>query len=417
MNKMVVPQIIKVDKATDYVGLKIRDGQVKVYVPAFFRIEKDKEQLQKDLLYFVKSISIAKTLECEKVKSSNDKNLEEVCPVESYLWLIQDFLQNGVFYNREKQYVKDGKGRIDWKRTLRNVPIMSDGNIIYDKVVCSRMAPTNDLISQIYKICVFQSQCYVGWLFGYKLHLDVQQVCSVKEMIYEVTRQIKLTYDDLKKTRFIHMLNVLKGIAGENALSSYCVYGVENYYYAYEVMIDKVFKGVPAWERANYNPVGYWKILNNAPVQSSNLRPDTIHIRDKELFIIDAKMYQYGATTNITDLPTTTSMQKQITYGDYVKSISKGKYNIRNAFVLPYDKTLREFVENENMIKFNDSNLAYLGEAYVSWRDRKNEDYDYIYTFLIDFNHLLNSYASADDNDIDVLCYEINKRIGLKNNE
>ena len=415
MKTMEIPRIIKVDNANSFVGIKIMDGEATLFVPAAFRVENNTKVLRKELLLFLKSISIAKSYERYKISDSKESYKENVWPIESFLWLIQDYLQNGVFYNREKQYVSDGKGKIDWKRTLHNVPIMSEGNVIYDKLICSRMTPTNDLISQVYKICVYQSQINIGWLFGYDFTIDVQQIRSINEMIYAVTKEMKQTYDDVKKIRFIHMLNVLRNISGENALSTYSTYGIENYYYVFEAMVDKIFKGIPSYEKKKYNPVGFWKINGQNEVESSNLRPDTIHKRNNEIFIIDAKMYQYGITKEIGDLPTTTSMQKQITYGDYVKKVSEEGVQIRNAFVLPYDKTSDKFMHDDNIVKFNDNNLAYIGEAYVSWRNEEVvEEFDYVYTFLIDFNYLLNSYLGCDNTNIDILCDEINSRIEAK---
>ncbi len=48
------------------------------------------------------------------------------------------------------------------KRTLKQMPIYSDGNIIYDKLVTSKMMASNDLIAQIYKLCLKQSVDKIG---------------------------------------------------------------------------------------------------------------------------------------------------------------------------------------------------------------------------------------------------------------
>lgn len=415
MKKIIIPQIEKVEKANDFIGIKIVNGKIYVYVPAFFHEDENEKILRRDILLFLKSISIAKSVEYTPIQTTKDRKEKSIWPIESFLWLIQDYLQNDVFYNREKKYFNDGKGKFDWKKTLKNDPIMSDGNIIYDKIVSSRISPVNGLISQIYKICIFQSQVKIGWLFGYNLSLDVQQICSVKEMIYHVTNEMRQTYDDVKKLRYSHMLKVLKNVDGENALSRNCTYGIENYYYVFEVMVDCLFKGIPPFKRREYNPMGYWLLEEGEPFVSSNLRLDTLHKRGDELFIIDAKMYQYGVTKDLSDLPATSSMQKQITYGDYVKKISPKGTKIRNAFILPYDKTLQKFRDDANIVKLNNHNLAYIGQAYVSWRNEKEiEDYDYIFTFLVDFNYLLNWYKKEDTTSIDALCEEITKRLELK---
>ena len=69
---------------------------------------------------------------------------------------------------------------------------------------------------------------------------------------------------------------------------------------------------------------------------ASSLRPDTILKRDGATYILDAKMYQYGVTKDVRDLPETQSIQKQITYGDHVFNTLDKSDNpkVRNVFVL-----------------------------------------------------------------------------------
>ena len=49
----------------------------------------------------------------------------------------------------------------------------------------------------------------------------------------------------------------------------------------------------------------------------------------------------------LNDLPETQSIQKQITYGDYVfNTLDKSDNSkVRNAFILPYNKKLEDFFE------------------------------------------------------------------------
>lgn len=117
-------------------------------------------------------------------------------------------------------------------------------------------------------------------------------------------------------------------------------------------------------------------------------------------YIIDAKMYQYGFTRNTRDLPETSSMQKQITYGDFIKNFVDSLTKIRNVFILPYNKMLPTFhldINSEKKRVLKDD-IIYIGEASVNCRDNyRVEDYDRIFTFLIDFNYLLRSYRKRED--------------------
>lgn len=331
MNKE--PKINPVTKSNDFVGIRIEDGEINIYVPQVFRKESN---YKRDLLLFLKSISLAKTLEKEKLdKGSN--NLNSVWPINSYLWIIKDYLENGFYYNREKVYSNSYSGKIEWKKTMKQIPIYSDGNIIYDKLVTSKMAASNDLIAQIYKLCLKQSIEKIGWVYNYNLKVDVQQIVSTSEMVATVRKEISNTFDDIKRMRFNHMLKILKTTEGNKTVSNEYTYGIENYYYVFETMVDKLFDGIKESEKKKYNPNGYWQLNNQKPGLASSLRPDTILKRDGATYILDAKMYQYGVTQDVRDLPETQSIQKQITYGDYAYHNLNEK-KVRNAFILPYNK-------------------------------------------------------------------------------
>ena len=389
MNKDV--EIVPVDKSNDFVGIRIKEGKVEVCIPRVFREDED---WKKDIRLFLKSIEIAKTQNKVNIKKGSNET-ENIWPIDSYLWLINDYLENGLYYNREKKISRSNSGKIEWKKTLQQVPIYSEGNIIYDQLITSRMVPANDMITHIYKICLRQSIDKFGWLFNYNFQIQIEQIVSIKEMIMRVRKELNETFDDIKRIRFNHMLKILTTTEGDNMLSSHYTYGITNYYY----------------EKKNYDPNGYWQLNGQNRFLASRLRPDTILKRNDKTYILDAKMYQYGATHDRSKLPETQSLQKQITYGDFVSNNLQDK-NIRNAFILPYNKCLESFINDPNAMKYNDSNLVYFGYAYVDWRnDEDFQDYDNIYAFGIDFNYLLNNYNKPDYEIIDQFCGVIEENI------
>lgn len=118
----------------------------------------------------------------------------------------------------------------------------------------------------------------------------------------------------------------------------------------------------------------------------------------------------------LNDLPETQSIQKQITYGDYVfNTLDKSDNSkVRNAFILPYNKKLENFLNDPNTLKYNDGNLAYFGQAYTDWRNAEDpKDYEKVYAFGIDFNCLLKNYNKSDYVIIDTLCKKIENLIDI----
>lgn len=61
MNKE--PIIKKVDKSNEFVGMRIEDGEINIYVPQVFRKETN---YKRDLLLFLKSISLIGNPDKEK---------------------------------------------------------------------------------------------------------------------------------------------------------------------------------------------------------------------------------------------------------------------------------------------------------------------------------------------------------------
>lgn len=390
----------QVKQSNEFIGIKIVDNKINIFVPQVFRY--DKELFHKDILLFLKSISLAETVTKEYLNKGK-VTLKNVWPFESYLWIIKDYIENGFYYNREKVYSNKG-GKIDWKRTIKNTPIYSNGNLIYDKFVTSKMSASNDIIAQIYRLCLKQSIDKIGWLFNINFKFDIQQLISKKEMIHKIKQSINSTFDDIKRLRFSHMLNILTETEGESIISKSYIYGIENYYYVYEKMIDMYFDGIKN-DKKKYNPNGYWQLNNQSKQLASSLRPDTIVKKNEITYIIDAKMYQFGATHDIKDLPETQSIQKQITYGDYVMNVLH-EAEIRNAFILPYNKELEVFKRDSNIYYFNDRELGYIGYAYADWREKSQQsfEHDKIHAFVIDFNHLLHNYKKDNGEGIDLLC-------------
>ena len=64
-------------------------------------------------------------------------------------------------------------------------------------------------------------------------------------------------------------------------------------------------------------------------------------LHNNNIYILDAKYYKYGATKNPFDLPESASINKQITYGEYIDAQADLKNPdsvIYNAFLMPFDK-------------------------------------------------------------------------------
>lgn len=384
----------KVDDS--FIGIKIKNDRVDFYYPETYNISKmeDISSFREDVLAILRTINIAKTLTNDKSKIETNLSDNNSFALLSYLWIINDYLANGIYINREKVFKNNQRGRINWKRTLKNQPIISNGNVIYNNIVVEVRNDMDNLMVDIHKYCVKKSIDFIGWLFNLNSsRIDVKPFNESIKKVYIIAlrQEIDKTFDDYKKIRLNHMLKVIQGLDG-NSNDNEFVYGVDSYYYIFERMVDSIFGNQK--DLSDFNPKANWYLVedNFKEHPSSELRPDSILIKDEIAYILDSKYYRYGFTKEYDDLPETTSIQKQITYGDYLKRNNKANVKeIRNAFILPYNMYKNKFNTNEL--------IHYIGFSKAEWKDNKVEKHESIYSFLVDTKHIITHWNKNHHED------------------
>ncbi len=389
-----------------YVGLKISNNKIHFYYPESYSLSgiDDMKKYRNDVYSLLKTVALAKKLDSyQNNNSSSFEDEGELCLM-SYMWIINDYLLNGIYINLESEFKVNGSGKINWKKTLDTQPIISQKSIIFNDLIVEQKSQVDNLIVSIHKYCVKVSMDIVGWL--YKLNsksINDEMFYSIasnkKKFIDVLSKEIDKTHDDSKRTRFNHMLNILKGVTGKTKSKNYD-YGTENYFLAFEYMVDNIFGNVQ--NKKDFNPKGKWNLnIYNKPIDSSSLRPDTIAIDSKKniVYIIDSKYYRFGTTGLISDLPSTTSIHKQITYGEFVKNkyqFSHHFNDINNVFIIPFNSEKNIFNTNNFMY--------YAGFASGDWIDETdNFSFNLIHTVLVDLKYIIKMYHNKNANCIDDL--------------
>lgn len=412
-----------------FVGVRIKNESIEFHYPESYDISgvedvstiKDIKAFRRDMIDILHTISLAKTRSSSMQKTENGISSAKNFTFMSYLWIIRDYISNGIYRNTEKIYRNNAKGKINWKRTLSTQPIISNGNVIYNNLVVEVNNDCDTIITEAHRFCVYDSVRKTGWLFGINekaFYVPSPTENLLKKYINTIKVELKKTFDDVKKLRLNHMLKVLSGVDDSKNVSE-IVYGVDKYHYIYERMVDAIFGNVI--DMKEYNPSASWFIMKSPDTykekEASHLRPDTIRFEDtpktclfdnatKTAYILDAKFYRYGTTCLETDLPETPSIQKQVTYAEHLMKYWKDhkKENVKavhNAFVLPYNK-------NNNAFEFN-NNLEYIGFSKANWTDN---DKNVVHAFLIDTKHLIASWSQGNcKEDIDKLIKDIEEYV------
>lgn len=373
-------------KNDSFVGIKVNKNKVDVFYPESFRMSSDEFKRRQDILALIKSISLAKTKYGEATDIYEAKNVGGNFVVDAYLWILNDYLIYGRYINVDKEYINNAHGRINWKRTMTQLPIVSGGNIVYKQYVAEVKHQQDNLLTEIYKYCVRIASAAIGWLIG--VSSEEKEEIPFNKSVYETClyKELESTFDDEKRKRLSVMMSIVSEISSEENLTSSFSYGVNDYSYVYEKMVDEMFGNIQRIQ--DYYPNGEWQLdaFDNS-FFSSNLRPDTVIETEAVTYILDAKFYRFGTTKAKNDLPNTTSIQKQITYGEYISHMFERK-KVVNAFVLPYNK------EN-NMFGINGV-LECVGTATAKWK-KQEHTYEYVFVLLLDTHFLVTSWYKKNE--------------------
>ncbi len=385
--------IINTNKDEDtFVGVMCQNGDISIHFPLGFNFSKDDRELRNEILLLLNTIKSTTAREDSEISGLAKKADKVVFPIQAYLYVVYDFLSRGYYRERETRYANDKKGKINWNKTIKTrEPCVYNGKVFYlDFVVKKNTIKEDELISLIHEYLVYDSFEKIGWLFTGK-HVKKPAVKYNEKMFRSVLKdKISSTFNDTNKKLFINMLNIVDYIGDDDSESNF-KYGTYRFEYVWEQLIDRVF-GISGKEY--YFPKTTW-VIDGKNHNNACLEPDTIMLYKNNVYVLDAKYYKYGDTRNPRDLPESTSINKQITYGEYIAEQKKFKdkhgssYNVYNAFLMPYDKG-----EDHNIIK--------IGEAVSDWKDNYKK-YERVQGILVDIKFLMQKCVPQDEKLIEKL--------------
>lgn len=246
--------------------------------------------------------------------------------------ILADYKMYGILSLRKEVQIKNGRGKINWKKTIdRNFPILnSDGAPVYvDLETKKNTSDLNALIIEIQKFCVCMSDNLIGWAFGGKIAPLISSSSKlsipIDNAIMILRKELRQTYEDRRIRLYKLMISFLSNQSNDEFSGQ--ILGVTSYWRVWEHMCSRSFKN----KYSDYKkriPYPVYGFANGQNIIAKGQRLDIITEIDEKLLIIDAKYYDVSKS-----MPEWTDIVKQLYYEKSLRMISDKQ--IKNMFCFP----------------------------------------------------------------------------------
>lgn len=372
-----------------FIGIKFQDGTPHVTFPRGYTLSDDDVSVRKDILGLITVLKRFSNGSGSHNRIGDGENSMSF-PILSYQYVIKDFIAHGYYTERESINKLSKHGKISWKRTIQQIqPQVDNGNAIYLDFITRQSINKSTILTKIHEFCVYESFLKIGWLYLSTDYLPQKPSLPFNKKMFlaTLTDALNNTFNIDKKRLFSSMIDIVNCVEEQANQTDYQL-GVSHFEYVWENLIDYVFGES---NKNIYFPRAKWHIVLGDYAVSSALEPDTIMILDGKFYILDAKYYKYGITRQFTHLPSTSSIQKQITYGEYIATQHFVENNdIYNAFVMPYAAK-----DGENPLQF-----VCVGTADWIEYSATTENYKYVLGILLDTKHIMQTYTRHNEKEI-----------------
>lgn len=399
--------IVSNSKQCGSVGLKIEDNKFKFVFPPKYVVDEQNKQgiddFKQDIFKLLELIQKYKQNDIDE----NNLNEKSEIPLYAMLWLVSDFLQHGLYKEVEASKKIQNSGKINWKQTIKKCrPFLDeDNNIFYNKFVINEVKlKQDDYFVEIQEYCIKKSINLIGWYFNLQY-----EKCEEKsnQEINEYLTFLKLillnTFFDYKKQLVLNMISVLEELCDENSTFNKNEIFTDKFEIVFENLIVDIFSIKRDLLKFFY-PSSTWFSVDGEKKERSYLRPDAIDFSGENVYILDAKNYSYGYDENVGTLPETSSVQKQITYAQYLKTnyeqikdkmVKNNKQimlqnidKIYNFFILP---TYKANLKNCAIKDDEDCYIKYIGHFVPDWCGCE-KTFEKIHTLLVDLKTLVDAH-------------------------
>lgn len=379
-----------------FVGIKTDSDNSIVYFPIGYHLPESEEDVRQDIMQLISVLSAFSEMNMPISENSQTANfpIDSCMHIIGYYWSHGYYMETGGASKRSSSSLRKHMVFFQEDGSPLPAPYGTRGTSLNDK----------NLITKINEYCVYMSFKRIGWLYSKKCP-DNPQIEANHEKFLVVLRN-RLASERVEKTKelFKDMIKLIDHLNKHANDSSY-YFGTYRFEYVWEQLIDSIF-GIN--EKGEYFPRTRW-ILSHGDQRNSYPRESgSIMLHDGKIYVLDASYCQYGITGIPKDLPESDSINRQITYGQYIHKHAKfrQKYGdnvpVFNAFLMPYDCKKNKFGTQKV--------FESIGEATDDWRHDKFP-YQHVQGILVDIKTLLYFFGSQHKSKIMELAETIDKSL------
>lgn len=365
-----------------FVGVCLIGGTLFKFYPKYFEID---DCIADENNYRFKAIikAIAK-YDHEKKEDTETKGEIESHNADSLLstmlFLKNDYEEYGLYENDQTIDVMNGKGRINWNKTINQIsPLLNDDEIFYpDFYAKKQIANKEDYIRTLHGSII---ENIYSSLTDYGLDdiFDISLCDSPNIETIDINREekdvnIAIIRKELNIQFYTRKIEVLKAMVDyldkethlANEIDGLVSYGTSSFEHVWEEACKRVFDDIYSSKYFSYcgeaktlkqlvpNPI----ICNSegqTVTQMKTLIPDLITIQSNRFIIIDAKYYlPKFSGSSLQGMPELESIIKQYLYNlAFVNFINSKNLLPENYFVIPKNRHIQRKYYQVNFPIFN----------------------------------------------------------------
>lgn len=349
ISELINRKIIKKEDNTykfKYVGLILVYRRFVFIQPKYIKEQLEIEN-QNKLIKLLKQYSLNELLTVEEAQYLGYNNGENSNFFGIINFLLDDYINNGLYLKERRISQINGFGQINWNRTLENNKVMfidSANPLYYELITNGTDINYNFIITHIHKLilnrCIdFLEENGLCEVFGYEdlsINFDVIDIDN-EYIISFLEKELNVEFSDRRTMLLKAMIKFIEMSSTDKDGTSLNLYGTPYFNIVWEKVAAYVFSNDYDSFKDKIPKPSWIKYGEDKGVEKDTLIPDIIFYKEiyKTLFILDAKYYNcwFGTDGKIKgNVPGINDIIKQIAYESVFSEIYS---NIVNVFIMP----------------------------------------------------------------------------------